>query len=228
MANVIISGASRGIGLELASQHAEAGDRVFALCRDPAKAEKLSALSASSAGRISVHTADVTSDASVRAAASDTGDGPVDLLYNVAGVVGTMQAELDAADWDVFDETIEIMLKGPLRVLQAFLPRMKSGSRVINFSSQLAASTWPYGGFYGYVAAKAGLNRLMRSVAIDLKDRGIVVGLIHPGYVQTDMGGPAADITPQESASGIRQLAEGWTIERTGDFIKWNGETHPW
>ena len=99
---------------------------------------------------------------------------------------------------------------------------------MINLSSQLAASTWPYGGFYAYVAAKAGLNRLMRSVAIDLKDRGIVIGLLHPGYVQTDMGGPAADISPQESAAGVRKVAEGWTLERSGDFLKWNGDTHPW
>ncbi|MFX9962168.1 SDR family NAD(P)-dependent oxidoreductase, partial [Acinetobacter baumannii] len=80
-------------------------------------------------------------------------------------------------------------------------------------SSQLGASTWPYGGFYAYAAAKAALNRLMRSVAIDLRDRGIVVGLVHPGWVQTDMGGAGADITPQESASGIRQIAADWTIE---------------
>jgi NAD(P)-dependent dehydrogenase (short-subunit alcohol dehydrogenase family) len=228
MATVAISGASRGIGLELAKQHAEAGDRVFALCRDPAKAIALNALAASSDGKVSVHAMDVTDDASVGTAAASTGDGPVDLLYNVAGIVGTMEPELESTNWAVFDEALEIMLKGPLRVLQAFLPRMKSGAKIINFSSQLAASPWPYGGFYAYGAAKAGMNRMMRSVAIDLKDRGIVVGLIHPGYVQTDMGGPGADITPQESASGIRKLAAEWGLDRTGDFLKWNGETHAW
>jgi NAD(P)-dependent dehydrogenase (short-subunit alcohol dehydrogenase family) len=105
---------------------------------------------------------------------------------------------------------------------------MSAGSKVINFSSQLAASTWPYGGYYAYVASKAALNRLMRSVAIDLKERGIVIGLIHPGYVQTDMGGPAAEITPEQSATGVRTLAEGWTLEKSGDFYRWNGEEHPW
>jgi NAD(P)-dependent dehydrogenase (short-subunit alcohol dehydrogenase family) len=69
---------------------------------------------------------------------------------------------------------------------------------------------------------------MMRSVAIDLKGRGIIIGLIHPGWVQTDMGGSAADITPTESASGIRQITADWTIERSGDFLKWNGETHAW
>ncbi|MEZ5743005.1 MAG: SDR family oxidoreductase [Sphingomonadaceae bacterium] len=228
MANVVVSGASRGIGFELARQHAEAGDRVFAMVRDPAGADDLNALAAGSGGSVTVHALDAASDASVAAGAADTGSEQIDLLYNVAGIVGKLAPMLEPGDWDTFDEAIEIMLKGPLRVLRAFLPRLGEGSRVINFSSQLAASTWPYGGFYPYVAAKAGLNRLMRSVAIDLKDRGIIVGIIHPGYVQTDMGGPDAEISPQESASDIKKLAEGWTLEKSGDFYKWNGEEHAW
>jgi NAD(P)-dependent dehydrogenase (short-subunit alcohol dehydrogenase family) len=228
MANVAIVGASRGIGFELAKQHAAAGDRVFALCRTPEKADQLNALAASSGGKLSVHKADVADDASMRAGAASTSGEGIDLLYTVAGVMGTMEPELETANWDVFDDAINIMVKGPLRALQAFLPQLSAGSKVMNFSSQLAASTWPYGGFYAYGAAKAGLNRLMRSVAIDLKDRGIIIGLIHPGYVQTDMGGPNAEITPEDSVSGIRKVAADWTLERSGDFLKWNGATHAW
>lgn len=228
MANVAITGAARGIALELARQHLAAGDRVYALVRNPEGAAALNELAAASGGKLTVHRMDVANDASVKDGAASTGEGQIDLLYNVAGVTGAMGAQLDGIDWKDFDETIEIMLKGPLRVLVAFLPRMGAGSRVINFSSQLAASTWPYGGFYPYVAAKAGLNRMMRSVAIDLKDRDIVVGLIHPGYVQTDMGGPDADITPTESATGIKALAETWPLEKSGDFLKWTGEAHAW
>lgn len=135
---------------------------------------------------------------------------------------------LEPGDWDGFDESIEIMLKGPLRVLRALLPNLRAGSKVVNFSSQLAASTWPHGGYYGYVAAKAGLNRLMRSVAMDLKSRGIVVGLIHPGYVRTDMGGPNADISPETSAAAILKLARAWPLEWSGDFLAWNGAPHAW
>lgn len=228
MANIAITGAGRGIGLELVSQHLAAGDRVFALLRDPGGSAALDALTAGADGRLSIHRMDVSDAASIREGAASTGDAPIDILYNVAGVLGIPGPELDSTDWDAFDETIDIMLKGPMRVLQAFLPRMGSGSKVINFSSQLASSTWPYGGYYAYAAAKAGLGRMMRSVAIDLKERGIVVGIIHPGYVQTDMGGPGADISPEDSASGIRKLAEGWTLERSGDFYKWNGEPHAW
>ncbi len=228
MANVAIVGASRGIGFELAKQHAAAGDRVFALCRTPEQADQLNALAASSGGKVSVHKADVADDASMRSGAAETGGAGIDLLYTVAGVTGTISPELETTDWAVFDEAINIMVKGPLRTLQAFLPQLGAGSKVINFSSQLAASTWPYGGFYAYGAAKAGMNRLMRSVAIDLKDKGIIIALIHPGYVQTDMGGPNAEITPEESASSIRKVTADWTFEESGDFKKWTGETHAW
>lgn len=228
MATVAITGAGRGIGLELARQHLAAGDRVFALARDPAGADAVNALSAGSDGRLTVHAMDVADDASVRSGAATTGDGPVDILYNVAGVTGPVANELEGADWEGWADAFNIMVMGPLRVLQAFLPRLGAGSKVINFSSQLAASTWPYGGYYAYGAAKAGLNRMMRSVAIDLRERGIVVGLVHPGWVQTDMGGAGADITPEDSASSIRKLAAEWTLERSGDFYKWNGEPHPW
>src|SRR3546814_204021 len=228
MKTVAITGAGRGIGLELARQHLSVGDRVLALVRNPAGATELEAMAAGSDGRLTVHRMDVGDDASVREGAASTGDEAVDILYYVAGVTGPATGELEAADWEAWDDAFCIMVQGPLRVLQAFLPRLRSGSRVINFSSQLAASTWPYGGYYAYGAAKAALNRMMRSVAIDLKDRGIIVGLVHPGWVQTDMGGADAEITPQESASGIRKLADAWTIEMSGDFYKWNGEPHSW
>lgn len=228
MANIVITGAARGIGLELTRQYAAAGERVFAMVRDPAAATALNDLAAGSNGQVTVHQMDVGDDASVKAAVAATGSEPIDLLFNVAGVLGAMEPMLTPGNWDDFDHTINIMLKGPLRVFQHFLPRLREGSKVINLTSQLAASTWPYGALYPYVAAKAGLNRLMRSVAIDVRDRGIIIGLLHPGYVQTEMGGPSAEITPTESASGIRKVAADWTLDRSGDFLKWNGETHVW
>jgi NAD(P)-dependent dehydrogenase (short-subunit alcohol dehydrogenase family) len=228
MTTVAITGAGRGIGLELARQHAAAGDRVIALVRNPEGAGQLAELAAASGGKLTVHRMDVADDASVKAGAAETAGEAIDVLYNVAGVSGSDPAELESSDWAEWDEVFRIMVQGPLRVLQAFLPRLGEGSKVINISSQLAASTWPYGGYYAYAAAKAALNRLMRSVATDLKERGVIVGLMHPGWVQTEMGGEAADITPTESAQGIRDVAAAWTLERSGDFLKWNGETHAW
>lgn len=226
MAVVAITGAGRGIGLELTRQHAEKGDKVYAFLRDPDGADALNAIIAQYQDMIVPVAMDVGLDASVKEAASRVED-KVDILYNVAGNVGPFTPELEESDWTAWNDVLNVLLMAPLRVLQALLPKMESGSKVMNFSSQLAASWWPYGGFYVYGAAKAGLNRMMRSVAIDLKDRGIVVGLIHPGYVQTDMGGPGAEITPEESAKGVRAVADTWTIEETGDFKRWNGEAHP-
>lgn len=226
MATVAITGCARGIGLELAAQHVAAGDSVIALPRKASAA--LEELAAASGGRLTIHPCDVASDASVRAAAAASGSDRIDVLYNVAGVTGPMANELEGADWDAWNEAFAIMVQGPLRVLQAFLPRLGEGSRVINITSQLGASTWPMGGMYAYASAKAALNRLMRSVAIDLKAKGIVIGLVHPGWVQTDMGGPHAEITPQESASGIRKLGAEWALADSGDFRKWNGEPHAW
>ena len=204
MTTVAITGAGRGIGFELARQHVAAGDRVIALVRNPSGAADLAKLADASEGRLTVHAMDVADDASVKAGAAASGSEPIDVLYNVAGVSGPEGNELESADWGAWDETFRIMVQGPLRVMQAFLPRLGSGAKVINISSQLGASTWPYGGFYAYAAAKAALNRLMRSVATDLEERGVIIGLVHPGWVQTDMGGAGADITPQESAEGIR------------------------
>ncbi len=228
MANVAITGAARGIGFALVKDYAENGDRVFALCRDPAKADALNAYAAASNGRVTVHAMDVADDASVKAGAASTGSDQIDVLLNVAGITGPLGPDLESSDWPAWLETFNVMTMGPLRVLQAFLPRMKAGAKVVSVTSQLAASTWPYGGYYAYAASKAGLNRMMRSIAIDLKERGIVVGVVHPGYVQTDMGGPDAEITPAESAAGIRKVTAEWALDRTGDFLKWNGETHPW
>lgn len=228
MAVVAITGAGRGIGLELTRQHVEAGDRVFALVRDPALASDLADLASANEDRLTVHAMDVGDSDSVRAGAASTGDDPINLVYNVAGVAGPAGPELESADWAAWDDVYAISVQGPLRVLQAFLPRLGEGSKVINFSSQLGASTWPMGGYYAYASAKAALNRLMRSVAIDLKDRGVVIGLIHPGWVRTDMGGPQGEISPEESAAGVRQTAANWTIAESGDFKNWKGEPHAW
>lgn len=226
MATVAITGAARGIGFELAAQHLAAGDRVLALARKPSPA--LETLAASSGGLLTIHTVDVANDESVKSGAASTGDGPVDILYNVAGVAGHVPPELESADWAAWNDVFAIMVQGPLRVLQAFLPRLGAGAKVINISSQIGASTWPMGGYYSYAASKAALGRLMRSVATDLKARGVIVGIVHPGWVQTDMGGPSAPVTPAESAAGIRQIAADWTLETTGDFLNWNGKPHAW
>jgi NAD(P)-dependent dehydrogenase (short-subunit alcohol dehydrogenase family) len=230
MANVLITGANRGIGLELARGYAGAGDRVFAFCRSPGGAEALNALAAASAGRLTVHAMEVADGASIKAAAAALGGAPVDILINNAGVNGGASQSLESMDFDAWIEALKIMTIGPFRVVQAFLPNLEAaaGAKVMTVTSQMGASTWSFGGSYAYTSAKAGVNRVTRTLALDLKARDIAVAMIHPGWVRTDMGGAGADIGAEESAEGIRKVIAGFGMADTGAFYKWNGEIHPW
>ncbi|MDY3199088.1 MAG: SDR family oxidoreductase [Pseudomonadaceae bacterium] len=234
MANIIITGANRGIGLALVKTYLLGGDRVFALCRQPQQADQLNELAASAGGQLTVHTVDMADADSITTFAGSLKDTPVDVLLNVAGIVGgrtdsLLKAPFSEADFDDWRTAFEVMTIGPFRLTQAVLPNLIAArGKVMTVSSQIAASTWPRGGLYAYGATKAAVNRLMRSLAFDLRDKGVTVALVHPGWVQTDMGGANAEITPQESAAGIKQVLDGLTLEDTGKFFKWNGEEHAW
>jgi NAD(P)-dependent dehydrogenase (short-subunit alcohol dehydrogenase family) len=230
MANVLITGANRGIGLELAKQYAEAGDRVFAFCRAPGAAAALNDLARASAGRVSVHAMDVADENSIRAAAKTVGDQQIDILINNAGIRGGEKQSLEdtdnTTDWI---EAFKVMAIGPFRVVQAFLKNLRAADnpKVMTVTSQMGASTWPMGGSYAYGSAKAAVNRVMIALAHDLKGQ-LIVALIHPGWVRTDMGGAKADIAPEESAAGIRKVIAGLMKADSGKFYKWNGDVHAW
>ena len=230
MANVLITGANRGIGLSLVRAYADGGDRVFAFCRAPGDAEALNDLAAASRGKVTVHKMDVGDGASIAIAAEAVGDMPIDVLINNAGVFGGERQSLESIDFDAWMDALRIMTIGPLRVVQAFLPSLRAAAhaKVVTITSQLGASTWPFGGSYVYSSAKAGVNKVMQALALDLKSDNIAVSLIHPGWVKTDMGGPGADITATESAAGIHKVIAGLAMADTGKFFKWNGEIHPW
>lgn len=234
MANIVITGANRGIGFALVKSYVTTGNRVYAFCRSPEQATELAQLAANTGGQLTLHPLDMADGNSIAAVANVLEDTPVDVLLNVAGITGGRMDNLldkpfteeDFAGWR---EAFEVMTIGPFRLTQALLPNLIAAKgKVMTVSSQIAASTWPYGGMYAYGATKAGVNRVMRSLAIDLKDKGVCVASVHPGYVQTDMGGPNADITPQESAAGIKSVVENLNLDSTGGFFKWNGELHDW
>ena len=150
MANVFITGANRGIGLELARQYAEAGDRVFATCRTPGAADSLNALAKGSDGRLTVHALDVGDGASITACSKLVGDTPIDILINNAGILGGATQTLEAIDFDAWTHAFQVMTIGPFRMVQTLLPNLKAASapKVMTVTSQLAASTWPFGGSY--------------------------------------------------------------------------------
>ncbi|HEY3779144.1 MAG TPA: SDR family oxidoreductase [Rhizomicrobium sp.] len=229
MANVLITGANRGIGLELTRLYAEGGDTVFAFCRSPQSANQLNELAERASGRVRVHAMDVGDESSIKAAAGAVGDRPIDILINNAGIRGGNNQTLEKTDTADWIEAFKVMTIGPFRVVQAFLNNLRAAGnpRIATITSQLAATTWPTGGDYSYASTKAAVNRVMLGVAHDLKDQ-VIVAVIHPGWVKTDMGGPDADITPQESAAGVRNVIASLTMEDSGKFYKWNGDIHPW
>ena len=230
MSTVLITGANRGIGLEMTKRYAAAGHSVIATARQPSKSDALNAL-AKSTGRVTVLALEVGDEASVDALAKALDGKPIDILINNAGALGGRggweSREHDLKSWT---EVLVTNVVGPYFVSRAVIPNLqksKSGKLAI-IASHLGSSELAKGGIYPYRASKAGAINLARNLAVDLKPLGIAVIAFHPGWVQTDMGGDGADITPTESAAGIRKVAADWTLETSGNFLKWNGEVHAW
>ena len=226
MSRVLITGASRGIGAELARQYAAAGDDVIACVRDPDAAPGIDDIRDS----VTVRQMDTGSPDSIAAAAEAIGNGAIDVLINNAGAVGGIRQSVDDLDIEEWHRSLDVNTIGPLLIARAFKANLAASGdgRLMNVTSQLAASTWPMGGMYIYSSTKAALCKVAQALAIDWKDEPITVALMHPGWVQTDMGGPHAAITPEESASGIREVIAGLTKADSGKFYKWDGEIHPW
>lgn len=229
MASVMIVGASRGIGLELVRQYAENGDSVIAGVRDTKVSSVLDELAVATK-KIQVEQIDLADPGSIEAAAERLSETPIDTLIITGGVLGGEHQSLDDLDIAEWHRTLDINTIGPALVARAFKPNLlKAGNaNLMILSSQLAASTWPMGGLYIYSTTKAAVGKVGQILALDWQEDPIIVTVVHPGYVQTDMGGAAADITAEESASGIRNVIAGLSKADSGKFYKWNGEIHPW
>ncbi|MFN4284177.1 MAG: SDR family oxidoreductase [Alphaproteobacteria bacterium] len=226
MPTVLVTGANRGLGLEFARQYAADGWRVVATCRDPASASDLKAVAG-----VEIHALDVRDIAAGRALAETLAGTPVDLLLNNAGVYGPRgQAlgNLDAEDWI---EVLRVNTVAPLKLAEAFLPHLKAGrGKQAAFVTSLMGSIADNGSgrFYAYRSSKAALNMAVKSFALDTAADGLTAILLHPGWVQTDMGGPDAPVTPKESVSGMRKVLAGATRKDSGDFFGYDGRRLPW
>lgn len=234
MERVLITGASRGIGLELARQYLERGDVVLATARNLNRdaAADLTALAAQHGERCHLLPLEVTDDSAIVAMAAQAAtlvDG-LDLLINNAGVFPRHERP-ETLDSQALLATLHVNAVAPLMVVAALLPLLRRGQRprIVNISSQLGSLTRRASGrCYGYCSSKAALNMLTRSLAFDLKEDGIIAVVVHPGWVQTDMGGSHAPVLPSESARGIIALADGLLPEHTSKFLTWDGREHAW
>ena len=217
MPTVMIIGASRGIGLELARQYAADGWRVHATTRTPAQPGPLGAL----AGDIVVHALEVRQAAQIAALAEAVEQEGIDVLIHNAGVSG----------WGMpRTEVMAINADAPIRVAQALLPAVTRSTekKIVLMTSQLGAR---YGrkrslGLYG--DSKAALNDALRALAPVWGRQGVIAIVMHPGWVRTDMGGASASLSVTESVAGMRQVVAHLTPVAHGRFWTWNGREHPW
>jgi NAD(P)-dependent dehydrogenase (short-subunit alcohol dehydrogenase family) len=228
---VLITGASRGIGLEFAKQYASDGWRVHACCRTPGNAGELQQISESSNGRVDVHALDVTDAGAIRALASELDGESIDVLINNAGVYGPERQPFGSIDEIEWMHVLRVNTVAPLKVSEAFVEQVaRSRRKTIAVVSSLMGSIADNGsgGYYIYRSSKAAANIVAKSMAVDLKARGIVAVVLHPGWVQTDMGGPSATTSPEESVSGMRKVLDGLTPADGGRFYDYTGEALPW
>lgn len=212
----LITGASRGIGLALAAAARARGDHVTGTCR-----------AAPAALAIDWVQVDVTDAAGLGRMVAGLSGGNVELLVCNAGLYldrGLALADYDAALWA---ETLAVNVTGVFLTVQAVLPRMASGGRIAIISSQMASTTKAPGGAYAYRASKAAVLNLGRNLASDLRGRGIAVGIYHPGWVRTEMGGSGADISEPEAASGLMARFDALSLATTGCFQTWDGRQLP-
>ena len=238
MRQVLITGAGRGIGLELARQYAERGDRVLAGCRDIERAPGLRAVVDQHHDHVSVLPLEVTDSASLATAVRKAHSEIewLDILINNAAINPGDTTAAGPDGQQLLDdvrtlEVVNINVIAPVRVAQAFTALLTAGTspRVVNISSgagSLTYATQPEE--YSYAASKAALNMMTRTYAWNVRDQGITAVMIDPGWVKTDMGGADADLEPEESARGLLRVIDGLTLNDAGRFLRFDGSTTPW
>jgi len=231
MPTTLITGANRGIGLELARQYADEGWNVHAGCRRPEEANELLAVARDHPDRVRVHPLDVTDADRIGELAGELRGEAIDVLLNNAGRHGERDRGPTEVDHDVWMDAMRVNAMAPLRVTGAFLPHVAaSGQRRIVVVTSLMGSIGANedGDNYVYRSSKAAANAVARSLAIDLAPRGILVLAMHPGWVRTDMGGPEAPYGVEESARGMRAVIAAMTPETSGTFLDFRGQPIPW
>lgn len=230
MNTVLVTGANRGIGFELARQYAADGWQVLAACRSPGTAQALQQLARDTPGKLSLVEIEVTDAHSIKRSAE--GDrGPIDVLINCAGVIGRPEQSTGSIDYEDFRHVLDVNVLGPARVTEAFAGRVAQSSRrtIVTITSgmgSLADNT--SGGYVPYRTSKAAVNMVMRCAAIDLARRGIVCIVINPGWVKTDMGGAGATLTPEKSVTAMRRVIDKLGPRDSGKFFNYDGREYPW
>jgi NAD(P)-dependent dehydrogenase (short-subunit alcohol dehydrogenase family) len=220
MATVFITGANRGIGLEFARAYAADGWEVIATARRPQEADELNRLG------VEVVQLDAADPAGIAALGQQLQGRPIDVMIANAGVMGP--TKLDAQGWT---QTLVTNSIGPTLLAAALKPNVAASAerKMIAITSQMGSiADNASGGYIAYRSSKAALNAAWKSLSIDWRDSGIALAMLHPGWVQTDMGGPNAAIDVRTSVDGMRRVIAGLTPDRSGAFLTYDGRELPW
>jgi NAD(P)-dependent dehydrogenase (short-subunit alcohol dehydrogenase family) len=231
MPSVLITGANRGLGLEFARQYSADDWHVYGACRDPNSALELRRLAEANHHKLQVLALDVTDLSSVKAAAADVDGQAIDLLINNAGVGGPRSQTIGSIDYEAWAKVLDVNAMGPMRVSEAFVDHVARSERklIITLTSGMGSiADKTSGGSIAYRSSKAAVNMGMRSLAIDLAPRGITCVVVNPGWVQTDMGGPHATMSPAESVTKLRRLIDTLGPAQSGKFFNHDGREYPW
>ena len=224
MPTILITGASRGIGLEFTRQFSGDGWDVIATCRDPSKAYDLIGFAGTE-----VHALDIDDGESVAAMKSMIGDRSIDVLLNNAGIIG-QRTGFGTLDYDAWSGAMNTNVFGPMRMAEAFADNVISSDRkqIVFLTSRMGSITETSPNAYVYRSSKAALNMAVRCMSLELAGKGLTAILFHPGHVSTDMGGASAPVSPTQSVTGMKQQILGFTQVDNGRFLAYDGDEIPW
>jgi NAD(P)-dependent dehydrogenase (short-subunit alcohol dehydrogenase family) len=226
MPTVLITGAGRGLGFELARQYAADGWKVIGTVRDPKAGARLSALGKG----VEVHLADVTDRVAIARLAKDLKGAPIDVLICNAGIYGPKGQPFGKTDYAAWEEVMRVNVLAPMAAVEALVDNVAKSElkRIVTMSSRLACLSVFEGDDTIYRSSKTALNQVTKCLAVELEKRGIAVISVSPGWVKTDMGGSAAPLTPEASVAGLRRVIAGLSRKDTGKFIHYDGSENPW
>jgi len=233
---ILITGTNKGLGLEFVKQYLERGEEVVATCRNPEKAEELKGLSTRFPETLTILKLDVA-DPESRSLAHKTVKqtfGSIDLLINNAALISddlNHRYPLGEMHLEDISKIFDVNAIAPLLMAELFLDLLEKSAnpKIINISSWMGSlSDKSSTNNYSYSASKSALNMFSRMLSIDLKEKGFTVLALHPGHVQTDMGGSNAPLKPDESIDAMIKVIDSLAIEDTGKFLNWDGTEIPW
>lgn len=227
MPTVLVTGSNRGLGLEFVKEYLKDRWHVLATCRDLRQADSLRLLQKDYPTHLEIFSMDVTRYREVDEVSLSLKDRPIDVLINNAGIyIGKGQC-LGGFNYKEWEEILRVNLLAPMKVTEALYPQLRLGElkRIVMISSKMGSITDnTSGGSYLYRSSKSALNAAARSLAWDLREDGMCVLLLHPGWVKTDMGGKNASITPRQSVEAMRDLIHTLPLEKTGCFFDYQGK----